>query len=78
MMGQETLMGHSIRFCSRYMELASDDDVRFVIGHELAHVLQWAEGRRTTERDANEKALAWLGLKRRPRTTSALRLFQAQ
>jgi hypothetical protein len=43
-MGQVSLLGRQVRFHAPYIDRASDADVRYVIAHELAHVLQWANG----------------------------------
>lgn len=78
-MANAELLGNKIRFHAPSMDAASDEDVRFVIAHELAHVLQWADGRMATltrsaaERDADATALGWLGFTRRPRRSPALR-----
>ena len=76
--GHVRLSGMEVRFHSPYLEWASDDHVRYVIAHELAHVLQAAEGRdgassRDRESDAHKSALTWLGLTRQPSRTPALK-----
>ena len=72
--GNTSLLGLQVRFCAPYVDCMSDDDVRFVIAHELAHVVQFARNDRRgipeLERDADAHALKWLGLSRRPRRTA--------
>lgn len=75
---QVGLLGHQVRFHTPFIELSNEADVRFIIAHELAHVLQWATGAehcnvRRIEREANATARAWLGVSRRPRATRAYR-----
>jgi hypothetical protein len=72
--------GRLVRFHAVAVDAASDAEVRFLIAHELAHVWQWAAnespGRtRATERDADARALTWLGLQRRPRCTAPVRAW---
>lgn len=82
--GQCSLMGHQVRFYSHFVRLASDDDIRYVIAHELAHVWQWATKPDTRpagparasdawEAEARRLGLEWLGLTRCPRRTPGLK-----
>lgn len=73
--GQVKHCGIEVRFHAPYFDRMTDDHVRYVVAHELVHVLQWAEGRallRNRERAAHTTAIEWLGLARMPRRTRAL------
>ena len=76
--GNTAAFGALVRFHGSTFAHMSDIGCQYVIAHELAHVLQSAEGRsyrtrREEERDARARGLAWLGLSREPLTTEAER-----
>lgn len=63
----------SVRFHAPVFERVPDNYAQFLIAHELAHICQAASGNnfttiRQAESDADEKAVAWLGLTNRPRS----------
>lgn len=77
-LGRVTVRGQLVWFSGTSLDLASDDEVRYVIADELVHVWQWATGLplrpvRRAEEQARRLALSWCNLSRCPRSTPALR-----